>query len=147
MTAKLRDAGTDVLFLVLLIGGATLWVWLGIPWGYCIPAILLPAVGGIALIVLRSVRFPVHRTCRRERVTVAEVEAEFVVRDDESDAVRSLFSLRQEHWLRLLDQVEEEDELWKFCSPPETWDLLCGRAGIVLVRNGKSVDHILTALN
>ncbi|MGD9741392.1 MAG: hypothetical protein AB7J30_12380 [Hyphomicrobium sp.] len=41
----------------------------------------------------------------------------------------------------------EGDEIWTFSSPRETWETLCGRAGIVLVRKGRAVAHIVTEMN
>src|SRR5574344_1816064 len=36
------------------------------------------------------------------------------------------------------------DELWEFRTRPETWGRMCGSAGLVLLRRGKVVAHILT---
>jgi hypothetical protein len=41
----------------------------------------------------------------------------------------------------------EGDELWKFSSPPEQWAALAGRGGIALVRDGRSVAHVVTVLS
>lgn len=39
------------------------------------------------------------------------------------------------------------DELWTFSSPPAYWADLGGRAGIALVRGGRSIGHIITSMN
>jgi hypothetical protein len=39
------------------------------------------------------------------------------------------------------------DEVWEFSSPPELWQRLMGRAGIALVRNGRSIAHVVTRMN
>lgn len=39
------------------------------------------------------------------------------------------------------------DELWTFSSPPEYWANLGGRAGIALVRAGRSIGHVITSMN
>jgi hypothetical protein len=39
------------------------------------------------------------------------------------------------------------DELWTFRSPPDSWQLLAGRAGIALVRDGKPIKAIITMMN
>ncbi len=39
------------------------------------------------------------------------------------------------------------DELWTFSSPPEDWANLGGRAGIALVRAGRSIGHVITSMN
>jgi hypothetical protein len=43
--------------------------------------------------------------------------------------------------------MEPGDELWAFSSPPETWQHLCGRAGIALVRNGEVIEAMTTMMN
>jgi hypothetical protein len=43
--------------------------------------------------------------------------------------------------------MQEGDEIWKYCSPPQSWERLAGRAGIALVRNGEIVASRLTMLN
>ena len=47
----------------------------------------------------------------------------------------------------LVAKMQENDELWEFTSPPDTWNRLCGRAGICLVRNGKVIDSFITMMN
>jgi hypothetical protein len=42
---------------------------------------------------------------------------------------------------------QEGDELWRFSSPPEQWATLAGRGGTVLVRDGRSVAHVVTVLS
>jgi hypothetical protein len=39
------------------------------------------------------------------------------------------------------------DELWTFRSPPDSWQLLAGRAGIALVRDEKPIRTIITLMN
>lgn len=39
------------------------------------------------------------------------------------------------------------DELWTFSSPPDYWAGLAGRAGIALVRAGRSIGHVITSKN
>ena len=43
--------------------------------------------------------------------------------------------------------LEENDELWKFSSPPDSWQLLCGRSGYALVRNGVVIDTFITKIS
>jgi hypothetical protein len=52
-------------------------------------------------------------------------------------------------WLApLLPLVREDDEFWAFCSPPASWQDLCGRAGFVLIhRDGQQVGHVVTMIN
>jgi hypothetical protein len=37
--------------------------------------------------------------------------------------------------------------VWSFSSPASHWQQLGGRSGIALVRNGKSVTHVVTMMN
>lgn len=39
------------------------------------------------------------------------------------------------------------DQLYRFSSPPETWRMMMGRAGIALVHDGKSISYIETMMN
>lgn len=50
-------------------------------------------------------------------------------------------------WEELLDVVQVGDELWEYRSPPITWKNLAGRAGVALLRGGREVANILTAMN
>lgn len=49
--------------------------------------------------------------------------------------------------IRLMDIALKGDELWWYESPQETWDMLCGRAGWALVRDGKVVDEETMMIN
>lgn len=48
---------------------------------------------------------------------------------------------------KLVTDCKDTDEFWVFCTPRDTWQHLFGRAGIALVRDGKVVEAIITALN
>ncbi len=50
-------------------------------------------------------------------------------------------------WKRLLDQMEEGDNLFEFNSDDESWDNLAGRAGLALVRDGKIIADMITSMN
>jgi hypothetical protein len=39
------------------------------------------------------------------------------------------------------------DELWNFCSPPESWERYCGLSGVAIVRNGAAKFGYLLARN
>ena len=49
-------------------------------------------------------------------------------------------------WRAFLAQMQEGDELWTFCTPPETWEHMAGLGGIALVRHGKVVATFVTLL-
>lgn len=66
------------------------------------------------------------------RMTVEEIEAKHGV--DES-------------WSKLLKQMQPGDELYEYVSCPHSWAHLAGWSGIILVRNGETIDSICHAMN
>jgi len=47
-------------------------------------------------------------------------------------------------WAPFGEQVKAGDELWTFASPSWTWQSLCGRGGLALVRNGEIIaTHVI----
>ncbi len=46
-----------------------------------------------------------------------------------------------------LDRRDPGDELWVYCSNPDTWKRLCGRAGFAIVRSGEVVDFYQAIIN
>jgi hypothetical protein len=47
----------------------------------------------------------------------------------------------------LVVRWQENDELWRFSSPPETWQMMMGRGGIALVRDGRAISFIETIMH
>jgi len=43
--------------------------------------------------------------------------------------------------------MEQGDELWEFNSDDQSWEMLAGRAGLALARDGEIVADILTMMN
>lgn len=54
---------------------------------------------------------------------------------------------KHDEWVSFVEQILPGDELWSFCSPKDTWDTLCGRAGYAIVRKGEPVVVYVTVLN
>ena len=50
-------------------------------------------------------------------------------------------------FLNFSRQMQPGDGLWYFSTPKACWKDLCGRAGFVIVRNGKEVDRYTTLMN
>lgn len=50
-------------------------------------------------------------------------------------------------WRTMMSRRSESDEIWSFQSPPETWQRLGGRAGLVLVRRGRPVSSVTLRMN
>ena len=70
------------------------------------------------------------------KTTVAEVEARYGWGNNQHD-----------RWEQLKSCITNDDELWEYCSPPETWHALAGREGIALFRNGDVVFSIVTVMS
>jgi hypothetical protein len=50
-------------------------------------------------------------------------------------------------WGSFKAQIEPGDELWEYCSPMESWEARCGRAGFAILRDGKVVASYLRMMN
>jgi hypothetical protein len=81
--------------------------------------------------------------CRRT-LSRADFEREYLSRRKKPQDFRSLGSI--EFTLFLL-RLQDGDEIRAFSSPPETWRLMMGRAGIAIVRNGRAVTSLMTMMN
>jgi hypothetical protein len=75
----------------------------------------------------------------RRKITVADVEARLAQNPPVDDWLAE--------WRALVAAMRPGDELWEYCSSPESWQHLAGRAGYAVVRAGGVVDDILTMLN
>ena len=47
----------------------------------------------------------------------------------------------------LAEELRRGGELWRFCSPPETWAALMGWAGYAVVRDGEIAASVVTEQN
>ena len=45
------------------------------------------------------------------------------------------------------EQIQPGDEIREYCSPLWTWGSLCGREGIVIVRDGKVIGGMITRVS
>jgi hypothetical protein len=57
------------------------------------------------------------------------------------------FAFHNEEWKSLKSQIVHGDELWYFCSPPQTWRDLAGRAGLAVLRDGNVVHTMVVLMN
>jgi hypothetical protein len=48
---------------------------------------------------------------------------------------------------KILADATETDVFYFYCSSPESWKMLAGRAGLVKMREGKPVDDLVLFLN
>jgi hypothetical protein len=53
----------------------------------------------------------------------------------------------QTEWNPFVGQMLLGDELWRFCSPEDTWANLAGCAGYSIVRDGVVLDSLVTLRN
>ena len=78
--------------------------------------------------------------------TVAEVEVIHMYPDD-GRVPHVPFGFNHQFWLDFKAQMLPDDKIQDFESSPESWAHLAGRAGYILVRDGKVVTQIITAMN
>lgn len=58
------------------------------------------------------------------------------------------FGFMNEQWTDLKNCMEQNDELWFFCSEEYTWGAaMCGRAGYAVLRDGQPVSGIYTKMS
>ena len=88
-----------------------------------------------------------YEDCLKRKLTLEEAERESLVTDDRLGPAPVPFGACNQEWAALLAKIQPVDEFWEFRSGDETWKLLCGCAGIALVRKGKVVGSILTEIN
>lgn len=81
------------------------------------------------------------------QLTLEEVETLHAVQDERLGPTPVAFGFINDKWKRLTAHMQPGDELWEFRSPPESWQHLCGLAGIVLIRDGTMIDWIVTSRN
>ena len=106
-------------------------------------AVAQPAPGGIARTAPGPMMgdVPVPFEWLISRITVEQAEAEH------TPPGLKPFGLQNAKWEALKSRMRPGDELWTYQSPPDSWKAMHGRMGIALVRNGKVIDSILTAMN
>ena len=104
------------------------------------PLLLALTPIALLLILLAILRRPSARiaNCLTRKVSVEEVEAQHMHAGVPFGPGR-----RNQRWNELKSEMHEGDELWEFSTPEWTWLELHGRAGLVVVRNGKPTRHIL----
>jgi hypothetical protein len=81
--------------------------------------------------------------CKRT-LSRADFERAYLSRRKKPQDFRSFGSIE---FTRFLLRLRDGDEIKAFSSPPETWRLMMGRAGIAIVRNGRAVMSLMTMMN
>ena len=81
------------------------------------------------------------------KLTVEEAEARNLVTDESLGQAPVPFGFCNDQWRDLLGQMQPGDEIWEFDSSRESWEHLCGRSGIALVRDGEIVASVVLVMN
>lgn len=50
-------------------------------------------------------------------------------------------------WNALKTAIKPGDQIWIYCTPPKTWEILMGSRGIVLLRDGEKIARVETLRN
>lgn len=88
-----------------------------------------------------------YKNWLQRQLTIEEAETRNMVCDSRLGNEEVPFGFMNKEWKTLITRMIEGDELWEFNSPEDTWENLCGRAGIALVRNGEVIDTLITMMN
>jgi hypothetical protein len=81
-----------------------------------------------------------------EPLTIEEIEAANLSPND-GRVPHVPFGFESARWEQFKAQMQPGDLIYAFESAPETWSALAGRAGYVLVREGKPIAQIVTLMN
>jgi hypothetical protein len=84
----------------------------------------------------------IPRNWLTERLSLQEVEA-----DNTRLEGGIPFGGQHDRWERLKASLKTGDEVWAFCSPPESWEHHAGRTGVAVVREGRVIDCLVTMMN
>jgi hypothetical protein len=87
-------------------------------------------------------RVPLEWITRRG-VALAELQASVAQRVKQVGE-RDVYQVSLENFVGM---VQPGDELCEFRSPPESWAQLCGRAGVLILRNGQVKAQLVQMMN
>lgn len=88
-----------------------------------------------------------HKEWFKKKITREQAEVEHTVEDPRLGPPAIPFGFQNAEWRKMVAMMKDGDELWAFCSEIESWQILCGRAGISLVREGEIIESIVTMMN
>jgi hypothetical protein len=88
----------------------------------------------------RDERDCIPRSWLHEKLSLQQAEAD----NAEGDLP---FGRENDSWECLKASLQTADEIWSFCSPPESWEHCAGRSGVAIVREGRVVDCLVTMMN
>lgn len=81
------------------------------------------------------------------KTTIEEAERKHMVRDKKLGPEPVPFGFIHDRWVEFKSRFRAGDELWEFSSPGKSWSRLAGRAGYCIVRKGRIIESIITAMN
>ncbi|BDX05922.1 hypothetical protein [Planctobacterium marinum] len=55
--------------------------------------------------------------------------------------------LKNYEWIELKALHQPSDEIWSYTTAPKTWEMMGGRSGYALVRDGKAIFYCVTLMN
>lgn len=82
-----------------------------------------------------------------EKISVEEAEMKHMVKDERLGNEAIPFGFVNYQWIRLLNKMKKNDELYRYRSDYQSWAYLAGREGIALVRGKEIVAEIITCMN
>lgn len=83
-----------------------------------------------------------------ERITIEQAESDnATVPAPDRPWTGKPFGGVNDQWEAMKHRIVPGDELWTFCSPPESWKHHAGREGIALVREAKVLIVLVTLMN
>jgi len=88
-----------------------------------------------------------HIEWLNKKITIEEAEARFMAQNERIGPNPVPFGFYNHQWNQLKSELQDNDELWMFSSPKETWQNLCGRAGICIVRDGEIYKSLVKVVN
>jgi hypothetical protein len=78
--------------------------------------------------------------------TIEEIESANTYPDD-GRVPHVPFGFGNAAWLSFKNKIRPGDKILDFCSSEHSWQNLAGRAGYILVREGKVIDTLVTIMN
>jgi hypothetical protein len=78
---------------------------------------------------------------------VNEMTRDWFIKQVKRSEVDAELGMQNQRWVKFREEIQEDDELWFFCSPVESWRAKCGRSGYTIVRKGEIVRSLVTRLN
>ena len=83
----------------------------------------------------------------QKKVTTKIARSKFRDNNEILKTDSALFDFENYDWEHLKSDMKVGDELWTYSSPEKTWENLCGRGGVCIVRDGKIIKSVLMVMS